>query len=80
MAHSRDEIERDALRLPTEDRALLAVRLLSSLEETVESPEEMEKLWIAEANRRFQELEDGVVEGIAADEVFSEMRRHRKQP
>ena len=79
MAHSRDEIERDALSLSTKDRARLAVRLLSSLEDTVESPEEMEKLWIAEANRRFQELQDGVVEGISAAEVFSELRSHRKR-
>ena len=32
MAHSLPEIEKDALRLSPEDRARLAVRLLSSLE------------------------------------------------
>jgi putative addiction module component (TIGR02574 family) len=74
MAHTRDEIERDALSLPAEDRAHLAVRLLNSLEDTLESPDEMEKLWFAEANRRFQELREGVVEGIPASDVFSELR------
>ena len=34
MADSLPEIEKDALRLSAEDRARLAVRLLSSLEET----------------------------------------------
>ena len=63
MAQTRDEIERDALSLPTEDRAHLAVRLLDSLEETLESPEDMEKLWLAEANRRFKEFQDEVVGG-----------------
>ena len=53
MAHSLPEIETDALKLSAEDRARLAARLLSSLEETTESPEEIEKLWIAEAERRF---------------------------
>ncbi len=53
MVNSRGEIERDALSLPTEDRAYLAVRLLDSFEDTVETPEEMEKVWLAEANRRF---------------------------
>ncbi|MEX0806709.1 MAG: addiction module protein [Candidatus Binatia bacterium] len=77
MAHSLPEIEKDALRLPAEDRARLAVRLLSSLEGTAESPEEIEKLWIAEAERRFQELRDGVVQGIPAREVFAELRTKR---
>jgi putative addiction module component (TIGR02574 family) len=79
MAHSLPEIEKDALRLPAEDRARLAVRLLSSLEETTESPEEIEKLWIAEAERRFQELRGGVVQGIPAKEVFAELRAKRKR-
>lgn len=79
MAHSLPEIEKDALRLPAEDRARLALRLLSSLEKTTESPEETEKLWIAEAERRFQELRDGVVQGIPAKEVFAELRTKRKR-
>jgi putative addiction module component (TIGR02574 family) len=77
MAHSLLEIEKDALRLSPEDRARLAVRLLSSLEKAAESPEEIEKLWIAEAERRFQELRDGVVQGIPAREVFAELRNKR---
>ena len=77
MAHSLPEIEKDALRLPAEDRARLALRLLSTLEGTTESPEEIEKLWIAEAERRFQELRDGVVQGVPAREVFAELRTKR---
>jgi putative addiction module component (TIGR02574 family) len=77
MAHSLPEIETEALRLSPEDRARLAVRLLSSLEETAESPEEIEKLWIIEAERRFQELRDGAVQGIPAREVFAELRNKR---
>jgi putative addiction module component (TIGR02574 family) len=74
MAHSLADIEDDALRLPPEDRARLAVDLLASLEESVESPEHIEKLWLAEAERRFQELRDGVVQGIPAREVFAKVR------
>jgi len=74
MAHSLPEIEKVALSLTAEDRARLAVRLLESLEETTESPEEIEKLWVAEAERRFQELRDGVVQGIPAQKVFAELR------
>lgn len=74
MAHSLSEVEEDALQLAPEDRARLAMRLLSSLDEGRESPEEIERLWVAEAERRFQEMRDGVVRGIPAREVFSEFR------
>jgi putative addiction module component (TIGR02574 family) len=77
MAHSLPEIEKDALRLSPEDRARLAVRLLSSLEGAAESPDEIEKLWIKEAERRFQELRDGTVQGIPARELFAELRNKR---
>jgi putative addiction module component (TIGR02574 family) len=74
MAHSLAEIEDDALKLPDEDRARLAVRLLASLEEEAESPEEIEKLWLVEAERRFQELRAGVVQGVPAKDVFAQLR------
>jgi hypothetical protein len=62
---------------PPADRARLAVRLLASLEETAESAEEIERLWIVEAERRFQELRGGVVQGIPARQVFAELRAKR---
>jgi hypothetical protein len=74
MAQSLAEIEGDALELSEEERARLAVRLLASLEEEAESPEEIEKLWLVEAEQRFQELRDGVVRGIPAREVFARLR------
>ena len=77
QSQSLPEIEKNALQLSAEDRARLAVRLLSSLEETTESPEEIEKLWIAEAERRFQELRDGVVQGVPARDVFAEFRNKK---
>ena len=77
MSQSLPEIEKNALQLSVEDRARLAVRLLSSLEETTESPEEIEKLWIAEAERRFQELCDGVVQGIPARDAFADLRNKK---
>jgi putative addiction module component (TIGR02574 family) len=77
MRQSLPEIEKNALQLSAEDRARLAVRLLSSLEETTESPEEIERLWIAEAERRFQELRDGVVQGIPARDVIAELRNKK---
>jgi putative addiction module component (TIGR02574 family) len=77
MSHSLLEIEKDALGLSPKDRARLALRLIASLEESAESPKEIEKLWIAEAERRFQELRDGLVQGIPAREVFAELRKKK---
>lgn len=74
MAHSLADIEIDALQLSDEDRARLALRLLASLEEELESPEELERIWLAEADRRFQELRDGVVRGVPARDVFAQLR------
>ncbi len=74
MPYSLAEIGDQALRLSPEDRTRLALQLLASLEESGESAEEIEKLWIAEAERRFQELRSGVVQGIPAGEVFSALR------
>ena len=74
MRHSLAEIEDDALKLSDEERARLAVRLLASLEEEAESPEEIEKLWVEEAERRFRELRDGAVQGVPAEDVFTRLR------
>ena len=74
MAQPLTKVEDDALQLPEEDRARLAVRLLASLEEETESPEQIERLWVAEAERRFEELRDGAVPGIPAREVFAQLR------
>ena len=74
MAQSMGELEQDALQLPAEDRARLAVSLLCSLEETGEDPVEVEKLWIAEAKRRARQIEDGSVAGIPAADVLARLK------
>jgi len=74
MTHTLAEIETGALRLTEAERARLAVRLLASLEDAAESPEDIEKLWVAEAEQRFRELREGAVLGIPAHEVFVGLR------
>jgi putative addiction module component (TIGR02574 family) len=63
-----DEITADALRLPLRDRVRLAQRLVSSLDDQVEP--DVEALWVAEAERRLNELRTGAVQGIDAAESF----------
>ena len=74
MARTLAKVEDEALQLSEQERARLAVRLLASLEEEAESPEEVERLWLSEAEQRFEELRTGVVRGVPAREVFAQLR------
>jgi len=77
MTPSVADIEKDALALSPEDRARLVVCLLESLDASTDSAEEFEKLWLLEAERRFQEIRTGVVKGIPAEKVFADIRSGR---
>ena len=60
-------IEKEVLDLPIEDRARLAEKLLSSLDDL--SEQEIEKLWLVEAQRRASEIDNGTVQLVSAEEV-----------
>ena len=68
MSTRFDEIATDAMKLPLRDRVRLAQRLVFSLDDQIETG--VEALWVAEAERRLQELRAGVVQGIEAEEAF----------
>jgi putative addiction module component (TIGR02574 family) len=55
-----------ALQLSESDRAKLALRLLDSIGE---SPEDIERAWMEEAERRFAEIERGEVRTVSWTEV-----------
>jgi len=60
-------MEQEVLHLPIEDRARLAEKLLSSLDAL--SEQEIEKLWLVEAQRRAAEIDNGTVQLVSAEEV-----------
>lgn len=66
------EIKENALRLPSHERAQLAEHLINSLDE--EEDPEAERLWIEEAERRYQEYKKGKVLSKPAAKVFKEAR------
>ncbi len=60
-------VENEALRLPPDDRANLAQKLILSLENLSEA--ELEQAWLVEADRRAREIDRGDVQPISAEEV-----------
>ncbi len=69
---SLDELVAEVKKLSLEDRAALAKRIVESLDELSES--EIEALWVQEAERRLEELEQGRATEIPAEEVLRRAR------
>ena len=65
-----EKLQAEALKLSSKERALLAKCLIESLDETDE--QEIEQLWLDEAERRLAAYYNGVIPARAASEVFSE--------
>ena len=72
---TREDLFTEALKLPLKERADLAGALLRSLEELPEA--EHRELWLDVAERRLQEMRDGKVREIPAEEVFARARQRR---
>jgi Putative addiction module component len=65
-------IQREAMRLPIGERAALAAQLLASLEDLPDA--EVQQLWLAEAARRADEIDRGVVALVSSKDVAREAR------
>lgn len=71
---TKDDIFRGALNLPPEDRAELAHRLLSSLDDDADVPEDVAaEAWDAELERRTRDVAEGRVRAIPAAEARQEV-------
>ena len=62
-------IEKQAMLLEPTERALLAVHLLQSLEDSA-----VLENWIEESEQRSEAYKAGVIEGEDSDEVFADIR------
>lgn len=71
---SVDELATEALKLSAEDRERLAFAILSSIQGELEYESE----WAKEAQRRLEQLENGSVDAIPAEDVFREARERLK--
>ncbi len=61
-----------ALTLPPDDRVVLAHSLLQSVEGFVDP--DIERAWLDEAERRWQDIENGRVECIPAEEAMKSIK------
>ena len=68
-----EQITEEALALPSEARALLADRLVESLDPAEDGY--IHQLWIAEARRRRDDVRDGRIQTIPGDEALAQVRR-----
>jgi hypothetical protein len=68
-----DQLAEEALALPSEQRALLADRLVESLDAA--EANRMDRIWATEAKRRRDEVRRGEVETIPGDEALARVRR-----
>ena len=73
MPLTLDQITEEAIKLPPASRALLAGRLVQSLE--LEDTDEIQQLWSAEAIRRRDEIRSGQVQPVPGEQVIEEVRR-----
>jgi putative addiction module component (TIGR02574 family) len=72
MSMTLDEITEEALKLPADSKALLADKLVESLES--EGLDEIQRLWSAEAIRRRDEIRSGQVQPVPGEQVLEEVR------
>lgn len=70
MSPEAETIMTEALRLPREARALIAEKLLESLD--LDEPFEVGEEWKKEIARRCREIDEGAVDLIPGDQVFRE--------
>lgn len=77
MSTPLDKIAKQALKLSPDQRAQLADLLEESLE-TV-PPDQIQKLWVQEAQRRRDEVRSGKVKPVPGEEVIAEARRLAKR-
>ena len=77
MSTDLDQLTADAMKLSLRDRVQLAQRLVSTIDDEVET--DTDALWFAEAERRLEELKNGTVQGVDSEDAFRTAREALKR-
>jgi putative addiction module component (TIGR02574 family) len=72
MSLTLDQLAEEAMQLPASSRALLAEKMVESLD--AGERDEVERAWAAEAVRRRDEVRSGSVQPIPGEQVLAEVR------
>jgi putative addiction module component (TIGR02574 family) len=72
MSTLLDDLERQARALTPQEKATLARILIAELDPALDL--EIEQLWIAEAQRRYQAFLNGELKALPGDEVMAKAR------
>jgi hypothetical protein len=70
---SIEQLIEEILSLPSASRALLADKLVESLEFDTDAT--IQAIWVTEAKRRRNEVRDGSVQPIPGEEALAQVRR-----
>ena len=70
---SIEQLTEEILSLPSASRAILADKLVESLEFDTDST--IQSIWVTEAKRRRKEIQDGSVKPIQGEQALAEVRR-----
>lgn len=70
---SLEQLTEEILALPSVSRALLAEKLIESLE--LDTDPTLQAAWITEAKRRRDEVRQGLVEPIPGEDALRQVRR-----
>jgi putative addiction module component (TIGR02574 family) len=73
MTEIAEKLKAELSRLAAEDRAELAYYLIRSLDDVDEG--DVQSAWEAELERRWHDMQTGIVTGTPAEDVFAEMRK-----
>jgi pilus assembly protein TadC len=71
MTPRAQDLLRDALKLPADERADLAAELIASLEDSADDPAEVQAAWAIEIEKRAKR----VLSGQSPGELWSDVRR-----
>jgi putative addiction module component (TIGR02574 family) len=71
MTTALKQLTHDALELSVQERAKLAHILITSIDEKAEG--DISSAWDVELKKRVQEIREGKVKGIPAEEVFAKL-------
>jgi hypothetical protein len=73
MPLTLEQLAEEAMRLPVTSRALLADKIVESLDFC--EPDEIQRAWATEAVRRRDEVRSGQIKPVPGAEVLAEVRR-----